>query len=91
MRVGRRTGARIEHAAHHQSLADSRLRNVFRAYTTERNTADEVRSGTMADFLSRQYRIVSGRLEAEQLKAASKALLVQGIGDALTAIATAAT
>ncbi|CAM5687703.1 ABC transporter OS=Streptomyces glaucescens OX=1907 GN=SGLAU_27810 PE=4 SV=1 [Streptomyces glaucescens] len=32
-------GARIKHTAHHQNLADSRLRNVFRAYTTERNTA----------------------------------------------------
>ncbi|WP_053726645.1 ABC transporter ATP-binding protein [Streptomyces sp. WM6378] len=84
-------GARIEHAAHHRNLADSRLRNVFRSYTTERNTADEVRAGTMADFLIRQYRIVSSRLEAEQLKATHKALVVQGIGDALTAVGTATT
>ncbi|MFF5333237.1 hypothetical protein [Streptomyces sp. NPDC013181] len=84
-------GARIEHAAHHRNLADSRLRNVFRSYTTERNTADEVRAGTMAGFLIRQYRIVSGRLEAEQLKATHKALVVQGVGDALTAVGTAAT
>ncbi|WFB11403.1 ATP-binding cassette domain-containing protein [Streptomyces sp. LX-29] len=84
-------GARIEHAAHHRGLADSRLRNVFRSYTTERNTADEVRAGTMAGFLIRQYRIVSARLEAEQLKAIRQALVVQGIGDALTAVGTAAT
>ncbi|MET9921570.1 hypothetical protein ABZZ04_31480 [Streptomyces sp. NPDC006435] len=84
-------GARIGHAAHHRSLAASRLRNVFRSYTTERNTADEVRAGTMADFLIRQYRIVSGRLEAEHLKATRKALVVQGIGDVLTAVGTAAT
>ncbi|MGW0601766.1 ABC transporter ATP-binding protein [Streptomyces sp. NPDC002776] len=84
-------GARIEHAAHHRNLADSRLRSVFRSYTTERNTADEIRAGTMAGFLIRQYRIVSSRLEAEQLKATRKALIVQGIGDALTAVGTAAT
>ncbi|WP_240467832.1 hypothetical protein [Streptomyces albus] len=84
-------GARIEHAAHHRNLADSRLRNVFRSYTAERNTADEVRAGTMAGFLIRQYRIVSGRLEAEQLKATRQALVVQGVGDALTAVGTAAT
>ncbi|MER7350726.1 ATP-binding cassette domain-containing protein [Streptomyces aurantiacus] len=84
-------GARIEHTAHHRNLADSRLRNVFRSYTTERNTADEVRAGTMGGFLIRQYRIVSGRLEAEQLKATRQALVVQGIGDALTAVGTAAT
>ncbi|MFB7955841.1 ABC transporter ATP-binding protein [Streptomyces sp. NPDC056045] len=84
-------GARIEHAARHRNLADSRLRNVFRSYTTERSTADEVRAGTMASFLIRQYRIVSGRLEAEQLKATRQALLVQGVGDSLTAVGTAAT
>lgn len=84
-------GARIEHAAHHRNLADSRLRSVFRSYTTDRGTADEVRAGTMADFLTGQYRIVSGRLEAEQLRATRKALVVQGIGDALTAVGTAAT
>ncbi|MGW2849167.1 ABC transporter ATP-binding protein [Streptomyces sp. NPDC001274] len=84
-------GARIEHAAHHRNLGDSRLRNVFRSYATERNTADEVRAGTMAEFLIRQYRIVSGRLEAEQLSATRQALVVQGVGDALTAVGTAAT
>ncbi|WOI60889.1 ABC transporter ATP-binding protein [Streptomyces fradiae] len=64
---------------------------MFRSYTTERSTADEVRAGTMAGFLIRQYRIVSGRVEAEQLKATRQALVVQGIGDALTAVGTAAT
>jgi ATP-binding cassette subfamily B protein len=44
----------------------------------------------MAGFLTRQYRLVSGRLEAEQLTATRKALVVQGIGDALTALGTAA-
>ncbi|MGW2305865.1 ABC transporter ATP-binding protein [Streptomyces sp. NPDC001809] len=82
--------ARIEHDAHHRNLGDSRLRNVFRSYTTEHTTADEVRAGTMADFLTTQYRIISSRLEAEQLTATRKALTVRGIGDALTALATAA-
>ncbi|WBB58659.1 ATP-binding cassette domain-containing protein [Streptomyces sp. WMMC500] len=84
-------GARIEHAAHHRNLGDSRLRSVFRSYTTERKTADEVRAGTMAGFLTRQYRIVSGRLEAEQLAATRQALVAQGIGDALTAAGMLAT
>ncbi|MYV68247.1 ATP-binding cassette domain-containing protein [Streptomyces sp. SID2131] len=82
--------ARIEHEAHHRNLGDSRLRNVFRSYTTEHTTADEVRAGTMADFLTSQYRIISGRLEAEELTAAHRALTVRGIGDALTALGTAA-
>lgn len=91
LRMGRRTGRAVEHAAHHRNLGDSRLRNVFRSYTTERNTADEVRAGTMAGFLTRQYRIASGRLEAEQLTATRQALVVQGAGDALTAVGTLAT
>ncbi|MFF0429120.1 hypothetical protein ACFYUJ_32640 [Streptomyces sp. NPDC004520] len=65
--------ARIERDAHHRNLGDSRLRNVFRSYTTEQTTADEIRAGTMADFLADflagQYRIVSGRLEDERLAA----------------------
>jgi ATP-binding cassette subfamily B protein len=77
--------ARIEHAAHHRNLSDTRLRAVFRTYSTERTTADEVRANTMADFLIRQYRVVSGRLEAEQLTASRHALIVQGVGDALSA------
>ncbi|KAF0646176.1 hypothetical protein K701_30045 [Streptomyces fradiae ATCC 10745 = DSM 40063] len=77
--------ARIEHAAHHRNLSDTRLRAVFRNYSTERTTADEVRANTMAAFLIRQYRVVSGRLEAEQLTASRRALVVQGAGDALSA------
>ncbi len=77
--------ARIEHAAHHRNLSDSRLRAVFRNYSTERSTADEVRANTMAGFLIRQYRLVSGRLEAEQLTATRRALIVQGLGDTLSA------
>ncbi|MER7834320.1 ABC transporter ATP-binding protein, partial [Streptomyces sp. NPDC095602] len=77
--------ARIEHAAHHRNLSDTRLRAVFRNYSTERTTADEVRANTMAGFLIRQYRVVSGRLETEQLTASRRALVVQGVGDALSA------
>ncbi|MDT0495231.1 ATP-binding cassette domain-containing protein [Streptomyces griseus] len=84
-------GARIEHAAKHRNLSDSRLRNVLRSYTTDRNNADEVRAGTMAPFLTSQYRIVSQRLENEQLTATRHALLVQTTGDALGTVATVGT
>ncbi|MEU3566836.1 ATP-binding cassette domain-containing protein [Kitasatospora sp. NPDC036755] len=83
--------ARIEHAAHHRTLADARLRGVFRSYTTDRNTADEIRANAMGVFLTEQYRTVSARLEGEQLAGARHALLAQGTGDALTAAATLAT
>ncbi|MER8233650.1 ATP-binding cassette domain-containing protein [Streptomyces sp. NPDC094049] len=81
--------ARIEHEAHHHNLGDTRLRGVFRSYTTEQATADEVRAGTMTGFLTGQYQIISSRLEAQQLTATRKALTVRGIGDALTALGTA--
>ncbi|MFF8769105.1 ATP-binding cassette domain-containing protein [Kitasatospora sp. NPDC015120] len=80
--------ARIRHAAHHRTLADSRLRRVLRGYTTERATADEIRTGGMAGFLTEQYRTVSARLEAEQLTGARRAMIATGTGDALTAAVT---
>ncbi|MER8100986.1 ATP-binding cassette domain-containing protein [Kitasatospora sp. NPDC094016] len=83
--------ARVEHAAHHRTLADARLRGVFRGYTTDRNTADEVRANGMGPYLTEQYRTVSARLEAEQLAGARRALLARGAGDTLTAAATLAT
>ncbi|GAB3117732.1 ABC transporter ATP-binding protein [Streptomyces calidiresistens] len=84
-------GARIEHAAHHRTVSDRRLRQTVRDYTTDRNTADEVRACTMADYLTDQYRTVSARLEDQQLAAARRALLVRGAGDALAAAGMLAT
>lgn len=80
-------GARIEHAAHHRTVSDRRLRQTFRDYTTDRSTADEVRACTMAPYLTDQYRTVSARLESQQLAAARRALLAQGSCDALAAVA----
>ncbi|MER6734680.1 hypothetical protein [Streptomyces puniciscabiei] len=56
--------ARVEHAAAHRMLSDSRLRSVWRSYTTGRASADEVRASTMTGFLLGRYREVSQRLEA---------------------------
>ncbi|WP_367140624.1 MULTISPECIES: hypothetical protein [Streptomyces] len=65
--------ARTEHAAHHCSVSDRRLRQTFRDHITDRNTAPEVRAGTMAPYLTDQYRVISTRLEAEQSAAARQA------------------
>ncbi|WP_424893253.1 ABC transporter ATP-binding protein [Streptomyces sp. XH2] len=75
--------ARTEHAAHHRSVSDRRLRQTFRDHITDRNTAPEVRAGTMAPYLTDQYRVISTRLEAEQATAARQALFVKGAGDSL--------
>ncbi|WP_258017396.1 ABC transporter ATP-binding protein [Streptomyces noursei] len=81
--------ARLDHDAAHRSLADTRLRRVLAQYTTDRGTAAEIRSGTMGAFLLTQYRIISGRLEAEQMTAARQAALTQGMGDLLSTVALA--
>ncbi|WKK27842.1 ATP-binding cassette domain-containing protein (plasmid) [Streptomyces olivoreticuli] len=75
--------ARIEHTSHHRTVSDRRLRQSFRDHITDRNTAPEVRAGTMAPYLTDQYRVISTRLEADQLTAARQALLVKGTGDTL--------
>ncbi|MDT0449958.1 ATP-binding cassette domain-containing protein [Streptomyces hesseae] len=75
--------ARIEHTSHHHSISDRRLRQSFRDHITDRNTAPEVRAATMAPYLTDQYRVISTRLEIEQLSAARRALLVKGAGDTM--------
>ena len=82
--------ARLDHDAAHRNMADSRLRGVLAQYTTDRATAAEVRSSTMGSFLLGQYRIISGRLEAEQRVAARRAALAQGAGDLMATAALAA-
>ncbi|WP_407289222.1 ABC transporter ATP-binding protein [Streptomyces sp. BP-8] len=86
---GAARAARLDHDAAHRSLADTRLRRVLAQYTTDRGTAAEIRSGTMGKFLLTQYRIISGRLETEQLTAARQAALTQGMGDLLSTLALA--
>ncbi|MFI1532068.1 ABC transporter ATP-binding protein [Streptomyces griseus] len=82
--------ARLDHEAAHRNLADTRLRGVLAQYTTDRGTAAELRSATMGNFLLQHYRIVSGRLETEQINASRRAALAQGAGDFLAALAVAA-
>ena len=83
--------ARVEHAAAHRMLSDSRLRSVWRSYTTSRASADEVRASTMTDFLLDRYRTVSRRLEAEDLAAVRRALRVRALGDAGAALGLSVT
>ncbi|MFD4830650.1 ABC transporter ATP-binding protein [Streptomyces uncialis] len=82
--------ARIDHTAAHRTLADSRLRRSLAQYATDSATAAEIRSGTMAAFLTGQYSLVSRRLETAQHRAARQAALTQGTGDLLATLAMAA-
>ncbi|MFI1869396.1 ABC transporter ATP-binding protein [Streptomyces jumonjinensis] len=82
--------ARIDHTAAHRTLADGRLRRSLAQYATDSATAAEIRAGTMAGFLTGQYRIVSRRLESEQHRAARRATLTQGTGDLLATLAMTA-
>ncbi|MCC3767662.1 ATP-binding cassette domain-containing protein [Streptomyces sp. UNOC14_S4] len=79
--------ARIEHTAHHRTVSDRRLRQTFRDHITDRNTAPEVRAGTMSPYLTAQYRAISTRLETDQLAASRQALLIKGTGDTLAQVA----
>lgn len=81
--------AGLDHDATHRNLADTRLRGVLAQYTTDRGTAAELRAGTMSRFMLDQYRIISGRLETEQIAASRRAALAQGAGDLIAALAVA--
>ncbi|MFJ3663806.1 ABC transporter ATP-binding protein [Streptomyces sp. NPDC090119] len=78
--------ARMEHAAATAARSDSRLRATLRGYSTDRNTAAEIRAAGMGRFLSVRYRQVSDRLEAEALTAALGGLRVQLAGDTISAL-----
>ncbi|MFJ5951317.1 ABC transporter ATP-binding protein [Streptomyces noursei] len=82
--------ARLDHNASQRNLADGRLRRILGHFSTDRSTAAEIRSATMGEFLASQYRIISGRLETEQINAARQAALTQGLGDLLSTLAQAA-
>ncbi|MFC4508474.1 MULTISPECIES: ABC transporter ATP-binding protein [Streptomyces] len=83
--------ARLEHAAATAARSDSRLRATLRGYSTDRNTAAEIRVASMGRFLSVRYQQVSNRLENEALAAAFRGLRVQLAGDAVSALALVAT
>ncbi|MYV44282.1 ATP-binding cassette domain-containing protein [Streptomyces sp. SID2888] len=78
--------ARLDHEAATAARSDSRLRQTLRGYSTDRNTAAEIRAARMGPFLSIRYRQVSDRLEAEALAAAVRGLRVQLAGDAVSAL-----
>ncbi|MGW7386559.1 ABC transporter ATP-binding protein [Streptomyces sp. NPDC054794] len=83
--------ARLEHAAATATRSDTRLRATLRGYSTDRNTAAEIRAAGMGRFLSVRYRQVSDRLEAEALAAAVRGLRVQLAGDTVSALTLCAT
>ncbi|MFJ6841318.1 ABC transporter ATP-binding protein [Streptomyces griseoluteus] len=78
--------ARLEHAAATAARSDSRLRQTLRGYSTDRNTAAEIRAAGMGRFLSTRYGQVSDRLEREALAAAVRGLRVQLAGDTVSAL-----
>ncbi|WP_307814865.1 ABC transporter ATP-binding protein [Streptomyces sp. DSM 110735] len=78
--------ARLEHAAVTAARSDSRLRTTLRGYSTDRNTAAEIRAAGMGGFLSTRYRQVSDRLETEALSAAVRGLRVQLLGETVSAL-----
>ncbi|MFD8911152.1 ABC transporter ATP-binding protein [Streptomyces sp. NPDC059575] len=82
--------ARLEHAAATASRSDSRLRATLRGYSTDRNTAAEIRAAGMGRFLSARYQQVSDRLETEALAAAVHGLRVQLAGDTVSALSLCA-
>jgi ATP-binding cassette subfamily B protein len=83
--------ARIEHTVRHTTVADRRLRHYLYGHTTNRETAAEIRTSLMADFLQNRFRQVSTRLDAALLAGARRAERARIAGDAGAALGQAAT
>ncbi|MGW1894672.1 ABC transporter ATP-binding protein [Streptomyces sp. NPDC002004] len=57
-------GARVQYAASRSMAAERRTLSHLRWYIADKDTADQLRSGTMAGFLLARYRAIGRRVDA---------------------------
>nr|WP_231904997.1 ABC transporter ATP-binding protein [Streptantibioticus cattleyicolor] len=62
--------ARVRYLARLRSNGDLRLLSILRWHVCDARTADQVRAGTMADFLAGRYRRTTGRINRADRRAA---------------------
>ncbi|MFI0264018.1 ABC transporter ATP-binding protein [Streptomyces sp. NPDC017056] len=66
------SAARVRYLANARSNGDHRMLSVLRWHIFTREAADQIRAGTMADFLSGRYRQTVARINREDRVAADK-------------------
>ncbi|MFF3606871.1 ABC transporter ATP-binding protein [Streptomyces sp. NPDC002463] len=83
-------GARIHYESSRAMAAERRTLSHLRWFIVDKDTADQVRSGTMADFLLGRYRAIGSRVDAVTDKAVNQGARYALIGAVTGGIASAA-
>lgn len=74
------SAARVRYLANLRSNGDNRMLSVLRWHIFTREAADQIRAGTMADFLSGRYRQTVARINREDRTAADKGARMSLVG-----------
>ncbi|WP_030021730.1 ABC transporter ATP-binding protein [Streptomyces monomycini] len=74
------SAARVRYLANARSNGDQRLLSVLRWHIFTKEAADQIRAGTMADFLSGRYRQTVSRINREDRAAADKGARMSLVG-----------
>lgn len=83
-------GARLNYLASLDTMKDRRLLSVLRWNLVDKQHADQIRSGTMADFLLGRYRAAGARVDAATDRAAWRAAKMSLIGSLAGGLAAGA-
>jgi ATP-binding cassette subfamily B protein len=80
--------ARIARTAWTQMMSHSRMRYTLRWFLADKDTADQIRTGTMAPFLMARFRTVADRMNRSQRTAADAGSLASLVGAAFGGLAS---
>lgn len=83
-------GARLNYLASLDTMKDRRLLSVLRWNLVDKQHADQIRSGTMADFLLGRYRAAGARVDAATDRAAWRAAKMSLVGSLAGGVAAGA-
>ncbi|MGW2998710.1 ABC transporter ATP-binding protein [Streptomyces sp. NPDC001155] len=82
--------ARVTYIASRTTAKDRRLLGMLRWYLVDKQTADQIRSGTMADFLIGRYRATGREIDKTTDEAALRSAKISLLGGAAGGFASAA-
>ncbi|MEW1864283.1 ABC transporter ATP-binding protein [Streptomyces sp. NPDC088194] len=82
--------ARLNYLASLDTMGDRRLLGLLRWHLVDKDNADQIRSGTMADFLLGKYRAAGARVDAATDRAAWQAAKTSLIGSLVGGLAAGA-
>lgn len=78
--VAQVSAARVRYLANLRSNGDNRMLSVLRWHIYTKDAADQIRAGTMADFLSGRYRDTVARINREDQAAADQGARMSLVG-----------